>query len=139
MYLVPVDGYPSSVPGSYAEGSLLGLCPGRRPTQSQWGSSHPSRWLPQATDSESINLAVATAALGTFQIGLLRSQTRKPRLWPRLLLCSLKSGRTIDNQQVNISALLVITLNAIAAECEPGCFFDQGANSMVCKIDHTIL
>ena len=30
LYLVPVDGYPSAVPGSYAEGSLLGPCPGRR-------------------------------------------------------------------------------------------------------------
>ena len=34
LYLVPVDGYPSAVPGSFAEGSLLGPCPGRRPTHS---------------------------------------------------------------------------------------------------------
>lgn len=49
---------------------LPGPCPGRRPTQSQRGSATPSRWLPLATDSESINLAATAAALVPFQIGL---------------------------------------------------------------------
>ena len=43
----------------------------RRPTQSQWGSATPSRWLPLAPDSKDINLAAAAAALVAFRIGYL--------------------------------------------------------------------
>ena len=58
---------------------------------------------------------------------------------PDWLKCLLIPGRTIDDQQIDISIVLEITFNAIVAECEPGYFFDQGPNGFVCKIYHTIL
>ena len=60
-----------------------------------------------------------------------------PKTW--VFLCLLIPGRTIDNQQIYISIVLEITFDAIVAECEPGYFFDQGPNGLVCEIHHTIL
>jgi len=61
--------FPGALPQPDGTPQSLWALPRRCHTQSQWGSSHPSRWLPQAPDSESINLAAAAAALDTFQIG----------------------------------------------------------------------
>ena len=60
----------------------LWALPRRCHTQSQWGSSHPSRWLPQATDSERHNLTIVP-----FQIGFLCPQKTKnhPSTAQRLL------------------------------------------------------
>ena len=49
----------------------------RRPTQSQWGSATPSRWLPLAPDSKGSNLAAATAVLVAFRIGPSRNCQQK--------------------------------------------------------------
>ena len=78
------DGFPifkGFHPRQMASQSLWAL-PRRCHTQSQWGSSHPSRWLPQATDSERHNLTIVP-----FQIGFLCPQKTKnhPSTAQRLL------------------------------------------------------
>ena len=64
MYQVPVDGYPSTVPGSYAESNLL-------------GGYTPWRCHTLATDSKGSNLAAAVAVLVAFRIGPSRNCQQK--------------------------------------------------------------
>ena len=67
----------SDTPHQNIWGLPKGFPLGRRPTQSQWGSATPSRWLPLATDSKGSNLAAAAAVLASFRIGPSRNYQQK--------------------------------------------------------------
>ena len=73
LYLVPVDGYPSTALAPMQRAVSWGLALADGLPNLNGGLPPPADGLPLATDSKDINLAAAAAALASFRIGLCRN------------------------------------------------------------------